>query len=369
MDELMKKRILFMVQVPPPIHGAALRNKSLVDSHILNEAFQIDLLPLSFADNLHSIGKFSFKKLTRTFLYAFSLIRKLLFSRPSFAYFTITPSGNVFYRDCLFVLILRLFSIRVVFHLRGLGVKSFRQKNRFNYLLYNWVFRNSFVICLSESHTRDIEGISYRKHFVVPNGIKVEFKSQFVKKEEHQKKQVLFLSNFIESKGVWIFLEAIRKVSIERKDFSALLVGEDFDITSNDIRQYLEQHQLHNLVSVSGPRYGDEKFTTIVNCDLFVFPTYFELFPGVVLEAMQCGIPVISTTTGSIPEIIDHGVNGILVTPKSVDEVAHYINHYLDNTSEAKSLGKNAQVKFYEKFTLDKFERNIKCVFEEVLKV
>ena len=52
-----------MAQLPPPVHGAALRNKSLLDSELLNNEFNIINLPLRFIDDMKELGKFSFRKI------------------------------------------------------------------------------------------------------------------------------------------------------------------------------------------------------------------------------------------------------------------------------------------------------------------
>ena len=83
-----------MVQLPPPVHGAALRNESLVESALLNEHFAIRTLSLRFVDTLDSIGLFSYQKLIRLVKIYFSFLSEILFHRPEIAYFTIAPAGG-----------------------------------------------------------------------------------------------------------------------------------------------------------------------------------------------------------------------------------------------------------------------------------
>lgn len=367
-DALKKEqKILFMVQIPPPVHGAALRNLSLYESKILRQRFTIRLLALAFSEKVSSIGKLSLIKIVRSVTYSAKLFLNLITFRPDIAYFTITPSGGAFYRDVLFVLILKLFNPDIIYHLRGLGVKTAMQKGLINRLTYRFVFKNSFVVCLSEKHLLDVADLTYKEHFVVPNGIPIEipYESNGFKKSE--KTTFLYLSNFIRSKGVLVFLDALKKLQTYRTDFQAVLVGADFDLTKKDVEEYASKAGLSSRVRVQGPRYGADKFKAITDCDVFVFPTYFELFPGVVLEAMQVGRPIITTTTGAIPEMIDHNINGLLVEPKDVDALAEKMNFLIENPEIAQKLARNAREKFYKCFTVDRFETNMKSVFEQVL--
>jgi glycosyltransferase involved in cell wall biosynthesis len=362
----MKKKILFMVQVPPPIHGAALRNLSLYESKLLHDNFNIRLSPLAFADSIDNIGKLSGKKLLKTFRYAINLTRTLISFKPDIAYFTITPSGGAFYRDCLFVLILKIFRVRIVYHLRGLGVKRGREKNFLSKLFYKFAFKNVFVICLGEIQFADIKGLPYKKHFVVPNGIKTEVKPEWISSNKTGKQHLLFLSDFVRSKGVFEFLEALKKLKTLQPEFEALFVGDNFDITAEEIEDYISKNNLADHVKVSGPRYNADKFKTVASCDIFVLPTYFELFPGVVLEAMQCGKPIVTTITGAIPEIIDEGINGLLVEPRNADQLTEKIRYLIEHPEKADLLGRNAKEKFEREFTLEKFEERMKNVFAVV---
>jgi Glycosyltransferase len=368
MDEInlfMKEKILFLLQVPPPVHGAALRNLSLVESTLLKESFLIKLLPLRFADEIKDIGSVSVKKFWRLIIFLFKLIVELIFSRPKFVYFTISPVGNAFFRDVLIVAIIKLFRIPIAYHLRGLGIRE-EYKKGINRRLYDFVFRNSFVICLSKNHTLDIQGILQRKILIVPNGIKVE--AHPLPFNEAAIPQLLFLSNYIKSKGVLDFLEALRILHEKGVPFKSKLIGSPWDVSIEDLRNFVTAHGMSSKVEINEPKFAEEKFNAILDADIFVLPTYYELFPGVVLEAMQCGKPIVSTLTGAIPEIIDDGVNGFLVPTHQPGAVANKIEILIKDPALRKQFGDAAYRKFMDNYTLEGFEQNMKETFEEILK-
>lgn len=361
---LKKEKILFLLQVPPPVHGAALRNLSLVQSQVLKDTFHIQLLPLHFVDQISEIGNVSLKKFWRLAKFLFKLAGQLIFWRPRIIYFTISPIGNAFYRDVLIVLLITLFRIPIVYHLRGLGIRKAYQKV-INRWLYNFVFKGNFIICLSNNHMQDIVGISCRQVKVVPNGIKLEASPKPFRKRDVP--ELLFLSNYIKSKGVLDFLESLKILNQRGLNFKATLVGAAWDVTNEELRDIARANEVEDKVIVNTPLFGERKFEAILNADIFVLPTYYELFPGVVLEAMQCAKPIVSTLTGAIPEIIDDGTNGFLVPTHSPVDIADKVELLIRDAALRRKLGEAALSKFINNYTLERFENNMKEAFEQIL--
>ncbi len=361
----MKEKLLFLLQVPPPVHGASLRNLSLVQCKLLQERFDIRLLPLSFVTEIEEIGNIAPVKFLRLIGFLANLLKSLIISRPQFVYFTISPVGNAFYRDVLIVFIIKLFRVNIVYHLRGLGIREARKK-KVNRILYNFVFRNTFIICLSLKHKLDIEGITCKEVFVVPDGIKVEAEFDRERKP-NEIMEVLFLTNFIRTKGVYEFLEAISLLNRQGLGFKARMIGAPGNVTANDLELEANARNLTEVLTISGPIFGREKFDAILHADIFVLPTYYELFPGVILEAMQCGKPVVTTNTGAIPEMIDDGINGLLVDTKDIVDLAGKIKLLLENAPLRQKLGNAAREKFLKNYTLEQFESNMMSTFDHIL--
>jgi len=360
-----RPKVLFMVHLPPPVHGAALRNESLVKSQLLNDHFNIRVHPLAFAKSIEDIGSVSLSKLLKAAVYAVRLLFHMVVFRPRIAYFTIAPVGGAFYRDVLFVFILKMFPTRIVYHLRGMGIKS-AMTGGVKSALYRFVFRNTDVICLSRLQVPDVDLVKYHRLFIVPNGIKTESTRTAV---HATSKNILFLSNYVESKGVYVFMEAIARLSSKRSDFTAQMIGANADVTLPDMERRRSQLKLDGVLKISGPAYKEQKFEALEGCFMFVFPTYYpnEVFPGVILEAMQCGKPVISTNHGVIADIIDDGKTGLIVPPKEVDPLVAAMNYLLDHPDSAINMGEQALQKFQQQYTLAHFENNMKDTLDNII--
>jgi len=84
---------------------------------------------------------------------------------------------------------------------------------------------------------------------------------------------------------------------------------------------------------------------------VYLAPTMYENLPIRVLEAMSCGTPVVASTVCAIPEVIENGVNGILVRPGSVEELSESICLLLGNPELRNRMGNNARQTILEKFS------------------
>lgn len=357
-----------MAQLPPPVHGAALRNKSLLDSELLNNEFNIINLPLRFIDNMKDIEKFSFTKIWIMIRHCYRMTGILFNNKIDVVYFTMSPSGGAFYRDILFITIIKLFHKKRILHFRVKGIKK-TATSPLGRFLVRYAFRGSEIVCLSNHHMLDVEGFPDNTPFLVPNGIKVETQFLYLMDEKIPSAvpHLLFLSNLSVKKGIPDLINAFGILKEKGYKFTAGIVGNEWDMSFAQVKELILDKGIENEVKLEGPKFGKEKFEQLARADIFVFPTYFELFPGVVLEAMQFGKAIVSTFEGSIPEMIDNNVNGILVQQQNASALADAISQFLDNPEKIIEFGALAKKKFFEEFTLQAFESKMHTVFKEVI--
>src|SRR5437868_12020924 len=109
MKESNKHKVLFIVQLPPPIHGVSVMNQYAVNNPFLKENYQIHILTLDFGQTLKDIGKIKLGKLIRMIRFLFKLCFELISFRPDLVYFTIMPTGKTFYRDAFISKIIKGF--------------------------------------------------------------------------------------------------------------------------------------------------------------------------------------------------------------------------------------------------------------------
>ena len=362
------KKILFLIQLPPPVHGVSQINEQVFNSKIFYQNFHKSLVQLKFSDNLKDLRKFNLKKVIRFCKVFFQLVYKILKDRPDLIYFSIMPIGPGFIRDLVYVFIIKLFRVKLIYHLHRRGIEK-RINNPFIRKIYRWTFSKSITIHLSDNLLKK-EIISLKlknsKYFVLPNGIpdisieeKIEIKKGL---------NILFLSNILEEKGVFILLKAFTILTKEFDNIYLDIAGESFNEKSDkSIVKFIEDNNLSERIEFHSGKYGDEKWKLYKKADIFVFPTYLEeCFPLVILEAMRFGLPVISTSEGAIPEIVDDNKTGFLVKKQDINSLIYCMRVLVNSKKLRSKFGDNGRKKFLKNYADKIFKKNIRNIFTNI---
>ena len=131
----------------------------------------------------------------------------------------------------------------------------------------------------------------------------------------------LFVGRLVREKGIYEILAAFDKLvgATKRNDLAIWLVGEGPEMES--LRRQA-QLRPEGQVRLWGYAEGESLEDIYRQAWAFLLPSYAEGFPYVVLEAMRAGLPVITTPTGALPNIIEEGKNGFLIQPKDPGALA-----------------------------------------------
>lgn len=356
----MKKRILFVASFPPPIHGSAVMSQYIKDSKLINDTFDCDYINLSTSRQIDEIGKSNPIKIWRLFAALINLLLKLAIKRYDLCYLAITCHGIGFLKDAPFVLLCKLFRRKVVIHQHNKGMSKDVDRWPFNWLLL-LAYKNVKVILLSWRLYPDIEKIVPMEYvYICPNGIpEVEYD---YRGKNNAVPHLLFLSNFIESKGVYVLMDALKILSEKGYPFICDFVGgATNEIDRSRIEKETDKRGLHHFVNYKGRMLGEEKWKCYLNADIFVFPTYYhnECFPLALLEAMQFGLPIVTTDEGGIPDVIENGVNGLICKKRDAISLALCLEMLINDEHYRKEMGSLGYYKYITKYTLKCFEERL----------
>jgi glycosyltransferase involved in cell wall biosynthesis len=372
-DKKSKKKpiILCMIHLPPPVNGVTVMGEQVVNSQLLREGFHLEVLPLHSASSIADVGKFRPAKFLRIVYQAWELCRYCLMRRPTLVYFTLTPNGKAFYRDLLYVAIMRLFRINRLYHLHGKGISK-AVTGPLAAALYNWAFRSAQVILLSPTLYEDAAQVVKRSqcHFLA-NGISDPWAESYKPAVGRSgPPRILFFSNLVVSKGLFVLLEALALLKERGVLFHATFAGVwESPAVEKEFGRIVQEKGLQKLIEVCGPKYGDDKRRTFAGADIMVFPSYNDAYPLVVLEAMSHGLPVVSTLEGAIPDMVLEGETGFLVPCRDPLILAERLSLLVIDLVLRERLGQAGRKRYVEYFTSEVFERNLAVIFTKCLSV
>lgn len=362
------KKALFILHLPPPIHGSSMVGQYIKDSLLVNQEFDARYINLGTSKTIDEIGKNPLKKVGSYLTIVVSAFKQLFFFKPDVVYLAITAKGIGFYKDIVIAFLAKLFGVSLVLHFHNKGVSE-NQDRFLDNLLYKILFKNTKVILLSKYLYYDIKKyVKEEAVFYCPNGIpEINFETH-TENRNIEAVQLLFLSNLIEAKGVFVLLEACKQLQIRQLSFHCTFVGGEGDITAQQFDQRVAALGLEETVHYAGRKYDAEKNAAFSKAAIFILPTYYhnECFPLTLLEAMQFALPVVSTFEGGIPDIVEEGVTGFLVPQKNATDLADKLDILINNAALRSQMGAAGRAKYEKEFTLGQFENNIVRILKTI---
>lgn len=219
-----------------------------------------------------------------------------------------------------------------------------------------------------------VEDLTGHQSQVIPMGVDLsQFSTVTPRRDQGQAKppEILFVGRLAEKKGVEYLIKAMPAIKAAVPGVKLKIVGD------GPRREMLEQVATATGVSGSitfeGARPNADLPGFYRDADLFIAPSIVaedgdtEALGVVLLEAAGCGLPVISTRVGGIPDVVRHNETGLLVSQKSPDEIAGAAISLLADRSRAVQLGMAARRHVVNNFSWDSVGNRFAAAYEELI--
>jgi L-malate glycosyltransferase len=162
---------------------------------------------------------------------------------------------------------------------------------------------------------------------------------------------VFCISAYKEQKAIDVLVRAFKWVHEADPAMKLIIVGPG--PLRDDLEQLAVSLGIRQRIELLGQKNRDEVVRLLRGCKVFVLPSRFETFGIVILEAMAFKKPVVATTAGGIPEIIENGKNGILVEPDNPEALAKALLKLLRDDALQLSTAENGYATVRERFGFD----------------
>jgi glycosyltransferase involved in cell wall biosynthesis len=152
-------------------------------------------------------------------------------------------------------------------------------------------------------------------------------------------------------KGYDVFINAFQKIASQVPQLYGLIVGEGE--CQEELRKQIQGAGLENRVQLVGYYDRQEAMFILKSSDIFVMPSRYEGTPIALLEAAALARPILASSTGGIPELVQHDEHAYLVPPGDPTALAEGLMKLTLDQEYARKLGQNARQRIQQKFNLE----------------
>lgn len=330
---MVENKFLYVGPMPPPFHGQSLAFSKLVE-----------VAPKGIVINTGFSSGGVLRKLLFNIYVVIKILKMYFILSPKYTvYFTCSRTYMGSIRDIALLIVSKLKRCKVVNHLHGADFKLFYER-------VNPLFRLILKASYSTVTHHIVLADSMRSQFDMFHGSSIKVVNNFYDSSLDgfpvEKKlasgfpylEVLFLSNLMPTKGLFVLLEAIKIINKKTNFVRFKIAGDfisDYERSASDVKddffKFIEELSNVNYLGVVT---GSTKFELLVATDVFVLPTYHrsEAVPLSIFEAMAAGCAVITTAHNFLPSIVcPEGTT--LVEPRDSESLAKSILTYLEDPS------------------------------------
>ena len=195
--------------------------------------------------------------------------------------------------------------------------------------------------------------------------VDIETKASSIRKENLF--TFVFVGRIVGDKGINELVEAFVSLQKKYNDIRLLLIG-NYEETLDPLKpETNEKIKTSSFIEFVGPKYGDDLIAHYAASDCFVFPSYREGFPNTVMEAGAMDLPCIVTDINGSREIIENGVNGLIIPSKDTQSLYLAMEKMVSDKEMIFKMQSNARQMIESRFEQSYVQQCLLDFYEEIL--
>ena len=260
-------------------------------------------------------------------------------------------------------------NVKLVLHFHFGRLPELLSSNNWESRLLRKVLSNTYAsIVMDLSSYEALISNGYKNVYFLPNPLSdnvFNLAKSFKPTVTRHQDTILFVGHVTRAKGVYELIDACSQIP----NINLKIVGKVLKDTKAELLALAEKKGNANWVDFIGEIPHDDVVKEMCTCSMFVLPTYTEGFPNVILEAMACGCPIISTDVGAIAEMLDINSNncGLLIHPKSVEELKDSILSVMHDDKLKHRISINAQSRVEKMYTVNAIWIQLEDIWRKIL--
>lgn len=267
------------------------------------------------------------------------------------------------------VLLKPIFGNKVVISIHGADV--FTLNGGTMRAVKRFTLQRADVVVANSSATQEVcQSLCPRDYLVIPMGVDLQKFKNSGTRIAGKTFELLFVGRVVEAKGLIYLCQAVKVLKEQGTSLHLNIVGDGE--ARESIAQYIKSSELETEISMTGWVQPEALAPYYARANVFVGPSietdngWKEAFGVVFAEASAMGLPVITTSTGGIKDIIQDEVNGLVVPQKDATAIAAAITRLQKDPSLCQILGKRGVTYITEHFSWDVIAAKYAAMFEKL---
>jgi glycosyltransferase involved in cell wall biosynthesis len=249
---------------------------------------------------------------------------------------------------------------------------NFSWKNRLWHRIYHfprfrWSIRSAnaaHVYCRDVSNVLQLDyGLPPDRAVYIANGVERRFFIRRQYEDQRERPRLLWAGTWLDQRGIFYLRDALRRLAPRIPGMTLTIAGPG--VPPEEILRFFGD-ELAGKIFVRPVVTADRMPQLYAEHDVFVFPSLMEGLPSVIMEAMASGMPVITTETCGMPDVIEHDFNGVLVPPADAAALEKAIERVAASVEIRRRLGEAARASM-ERHTWENAARKLETLFQHVL--
>jgi glycosyltransferase involved in cell wall biosynthesis len=285
-----------------------------------------------------------------------------------------TAAGLSLLKNSFCVFFAKFFGTHVLLHPHCSLSVLYHERSKW----WQWYFRQVIhctngIVVISKEWLQLRSIIPDCQVYYLPNAIDLKVYHSIAAKnqaQETREKQlrVLYLGYLGKVKGSFDILNTALEVRSQGMSMIFDLVGAELSPGELGLlRERGKNEKLGNIVKIHAPAKGTDKLDYFRDADIFIYPSYYEGMPMAVLEAMACGLPIVASWVGGLPDLVHDGVNGILIEPGKPEQLASALNKLAKDPDLRASMGKASYQLACEQYDIDQHVAQLVSIYKKLL--